>query len=107
MRRRTPSSSVSTLFSRTQCAEQVRRRARVAELARVRAGVGEAEHGGRVAQQLRDLGLVGVRDRHAEARLEIGREREVEHQVDRVDAALRRDRRDAALGERGLGRDTR
>ena len=57
----------------------------------MRAGVGEAEHGRRDAlQQLGDDALVGVQHRQAEARLEIGRERQVEREVDRVDAALRR-----------------
>src|SRR5258708_2495844 len=51
-------------------AEQMGREARVAELARVRAGVREAEDDGWILQQLGDDGLVGVGHRHAEARLE-------------------------------------
>ena len=48
--------------------------------------------------------LVGVQHGHAEARLEIGREREIEHEVDGVHAALRRDLAEVALGERRVGR---
>ena len=84
-------------------AEQVGREAGVAELARVRAGVRETEHGVRREQQLRHLVLVEVHDRDAEARLELGRDAEVEHEIERVHAALAGDLGERALLETRLG----
>ena len=67
--------------------EQSRRERRVTELARMRSGVGEPEDGRGVGQQLADRGLVVVHHRHAKARLEIGRECEIEDEIDGVHAA--------------------
>ena len=58
-------------------------------------------------EQLGDDGLVGVQDGHAEARLEIARQRQVEHEVDGVHAALGRDLAEAALLERRARADAR
>ena len=55
----------------------------------MRAGVGEAEHGRRSdGSSSADRVLVGVRDRDPEARFEVGREAEVEREVDGCAPAL-------------------
>ena len=68
--------------------QQVGREARVAQLAGVGAGVGQADHRVRIGQQGLDLVLVVVQHRHAEAGLEPGLDGQVEHEVGGVDAAL-------------------
>ena len=83
-------------------AEQVGGQARVAELADVRAGVGQPDEHPLAAEQPGDrLGIV-VRERRAEAGLEVLVERDVEHHVDRGDAALVRELDDVAVDELGV-----
>jgi hypothetical protein len=81
--------------------EQVGGGAGVAELARVSAGVGQAQDRGRVLEELGDGRFVGVGDRHAEASLEVGGERQIEGQLRGVLAALLGHVRHAALGQLG------
>ena len=70
-------------------AEQVGGLRRVAQLADVRAGVGEPERAVLVDEQLGHAVLVVVGEDRAHAQLEVGLvEREVEQAVERVDAAL-------------------
>ena len=76
--------------------EEVEREVRVAHLVDVCTGVGEPEHAAVAAQELLDDGSVVVREHDAEARVEVVGECDVDRSVERVDAPLARDRRDAA-----------
>ena len=82
--------------------EQVRRKASIAELAGVCAGVGEAENHVWILQQLGHRRFVEIDDRHAEARRQIRVEGEVEQEVDRVDTALACNLVDGAFFERAI-----
>ena len=68
--------------------EEVGREAGVAKLASVRACVRESEYGERLGQQRGDRTLVGVRQGDAKPGLQAGGDREVQSQVERVDALL-------------------
>ena len=74
-------------------AEQVGREARVAELAHVRAGVGEAEQHRVLREEPRDRFGIVVGEHAREARVEVLLERQVEHEVEGRAAALVGDRR--------------
>ena len=87
--RRTASSSVNACFSRTQCDEQMRLQRTVHDLRHVRARIGERHHRARMLHHLEHVVLVFVRDRLAEEHLEVVLERDVDHRLDRMHAALR------------------
>ena len=78
-------------------AEQVQAEAGVVEEGEVRAGVGQRDQAGRVAQHAAHRGLVGVEQQRVEHRVEVLGEREIEHEVERV---LVRGARE--LGDRAL-----
>ena len=68
--------------------QQVRGEDGVAQLARVGAGVGQAEQQPVVAQHLGELVVVGIGKHHAEPGTQVVGERDVAHHVQRVHAAL-------------------
>ena len=88
---RTARSSGMTPRSRTQLPEQVGGQRRVAQLADVRAGVGEAQRHLLVGEQVAHRRGVVVGDVDAEPRLEVLGERELAHHVERTAAALARE----------------
>ncbi len=62
--------------------------ASVAQLTGMCAGVGESEHRVGLVKELRDFLLVVVEDRDTEQRCQVRRDRQVQHHVHRMDAAL-------------------
>ena len=84
-------------------AQQVCRVAGVAELARVRARVGQRHDGVGVGDELLYLALVVVEEGDAEARRELGLQGHVEDQVDRVRTPGLRDCGDACSSSDGSG----
>ncbi len=77
--------------------EKVRRVASVAELPRVRSRVGKTEQRIVAREQPADGFFVRVQHRRAESRGEVFFEREIEDQVDEIDAALASDLAERAV----------
>ena len=107
---RTASSSASACFSRTQWPSRcVEKHASQSWLACAPASESPSTVSGSASSSA-DLVLVVVEDRHAEARLEVGRERQVEHEIDRVTPRSRATSatvRSSSDGSGGYARDPR
>lgn len=69
-------------------AKQIRRQTRIAQLTRVRAGIGQSEHRRLACQQRSHLILLVIRNRHAKARLQIRFEAKVEQALNRIHPLL-------------------